>query len=219
MVGPRLPFVRTCQFYIPAFATAEDVVLGQRERCTRTYLVVALQLDVEVQFGVIGLVQCQADVQVECVGDEGRVAWGELHFQQAEDAHIAQTFLHTRLFVKAVEILGRALAADAGAVLHLALEAEAFVVGPAVEHVGAYAKLVVVVDAQALVVHAVVGRLAVLAQDLDGLSTQVERFLSHRRHTRHGHHAHADVSARHQRGVGLVSQVVGAEVVAAYVAQ
>ena len=160
----RLPLVGTVYFDVPALTTAEYVVLGDGEGGTGARLVVALHGDVEVEFGIVGLVQSGNYTQVERIGDEGGIARHILHFGIAEDAKIGKALLHTGLAIKAVQALHGALAGDTGTVLHLALPAVALVVEPAVKHIGAHAQLVVVVDGEPLVVDAVIGFLALLAE-------------------------------------------------------
>ena len=71
---------------------------------------------------------------------------------------------------------------------------------------------------QVLVYQTVIGRLAVLAQQMEGLAPQAERLLGHIRHPGHRHQTQGD-TPRHQGRVRLIGQVIRTEIIATHVAQ
>ena len=182
-------------------------------------MVVALHLEVEVQFGIVRLVQCGHHTHIQGVNSVGGITGNVLHLGVFKDAHVGQTFLNAVLLVQTVALPKVRATRDASAVGHGLLAAETLIVHPAVEHVRAYIELVVVVYRQVAVLGGLVGHFALTAQQPEGAFPFIEDLFGHGWHPLYRHQLHRYMATPHQSRVGLINQVVGAEVVTTYIAQ
>ena len=196
-VFTRLPLIRTVQLYIPCLTAAKHIVLRYGERSSRSGLVIAFHLYVEVQFGIIRLVECRMNIHIQRIAHECRITRGILHLKITEDAYIIQTLLHAGLTIKAVKTLHGTSTGNTRTVLHLTFLTIRLIVQPSVNHIGTYPQLVVIIDAQAFVVDTVIRGLSLLAIQIKSFLAYIKRFLGNGRHAGSRNHAHGNMSAGH----------------------
>lgn len=139
-----LPFVRSFQFDIPAFATSEYIITGDTKRSTGASLVVLFVTTFSSSSASSGLANV-ACIVTSSVSQAAVVSLGSiLHIKIAEYTQLAQFLLNLFLTVLAIK------ASTVGS-SHLFAPHKLLIIHPPIKHIRTNPQLIIIVDIQILI--------------------------------------------------------------------
>ena len=186
-----LPFVRSFQFDIPAFATSEYIITGDTKRSTGASLVITLFVTTfSSSSASSGLANVACIVTSSVSQAACRISGSILHIKIAEYTQRAQFLLNLFLTVLAIK------ASTVGS-SHLFAPHKLLIIHPPIKHIGTNPQLIIIVNIQILIQDTVVRSFSILSEKIYRSVSHIISTLGSSRQTRNRNQAKADMTAGH----------------------
>ena len=185
-----LPFVRSFQFDIPAFATSEYIITGDTKRSTGASLVITLRYHVQFQFCIQRFGKRSLHSDIQRITSGCRISGSILHIKIAEYTQLAQFLLNLFLTVLAIK------ASTVGS-SHLFAPHKLLIIHPPIKHIRTNPQLIIIVDIQILIQDTVVRSFSILSEKIYRSVSHIISTLGSSRQTRNRNQAKADMTAGH----------------------